>query len=379
MRKRSKDKLKDKYDSLVKKIEAIETINGIKFEEDYECDIDKLEEYQNRKRITLKRRLVIALGIQKAVRHPLFKQCESITKPNPCLREACKLLMNSLYGKMLEVSLNYSIIPIDQIVMYDDKPHYKSDVGQLVEIEEHQVLSSNGGLVVKIPIENRNTTIHLGIFILAYSKMVMAEYMNIAGRDNIVASETDSIYFPSVLLDQFPDNSKKAKISQAKRELGEEAEEKQILERAEQIEITDVCIEHPNYDPLKPWRIIGEEFGNMEVETDDIGDAMFLGKKCCYFIKSLNKRQKIESSNLSDEEYKEQTRKNTKMTFKGVPNKNLSKQVYETLYSKKYVNVADINVFTRKLFDCEETSVWVGKMTKKISAQMLLKEHTIIQ
>ena len=170
---------------------------------------------------------------------------------------------------------------------------------------------------------------------------------------------------------------KRQKFNKEKKK-GENATEHEVSERIKTIEITEACLNHPNYDPAKPWRIIGEEFGNMEIENDDIGDAMFLGKKCCYFVKSISGQKKIDNDKtLSDGEYKSKTRKNTKMTFKGVPNKNLSRNVYQELYDKNSVNIEDINLFTRKLFDCEETSVWVGKMTKKIKAQMVFGEHTI--
>ena len=82
--------------------------------------------------------------------------------------------------------------------------------------------------------------------------------MDLLGRDNIVATETDSLYFPRELLDRIPINE-----------------------------------DSPGYCENRPWCKIGKQFGNMEVEYDRIDrGALFLEKKC-YTFQSGDKRKMV--------------------------------------------------------------------------------------
>ena len=329
------DTLKKIYGSLEKQVIECEKEE---FSWSYDCDIDKLSEYQKRTKPTLLQRLENS-GITEG---ELYDSCKNIELPNSAMRETCKLLMNSLYGKMLERQVNYTFIRIEDIKYDEDGSMGYMKNNKFIAVENHDLVENNGSYSMKIREENTNNYIHFGVFILAYSKYVMASYMDLVGRDYIVASETDSIYFPNQLLSEIPDS-----------------------------------VDHKNYDKDKPWMMIGKEFGNMEIEYSDITDALFLGKKCCNFTKSLKRKEEIEKLDASDKE--QEITKNTKMTFKGVPKANLDRAVYETLYEKGRVVVENINVFQRKLFDCNESGIWVGKGKKIITAQMELKEHTLIQ
>ncbi len=47
--------------------------------------------------------------------------------------------------------------------------------------------------------------IYLGVFVLAYSRDLMMNYFDIIGRDNVIATETDSMYFHSSHLPKIAD------------------------------------------------------------------------------------------------------------------------------------------------------------------------------
>jgi len=256
--------------------------------------------------------------LEQAVRNGI------VERPNSALRTCCKLLMNALYGKMLERTVNYEYLEMEDCTFHEDgsMSYISQKTKQEVNIEygKHSALICNGRITIKAESTSSNKFLVFGLFILSLSRLILHSYMDLIGRNNIIASETDSIYFPRDLISRIPDS-----------------------------------VEHENYDPKKPWCLLGKEFGNMEVEEANIKPgALFLEKKCYTF---------------------EKTKGGRKYVFKGVPQKNLSLNSYETLFRDGSLFVDDILCFERNLFTRGETSIWIGTNCKKIRARNHYKEY----
>lgn len=224
-------------------------------------------------------------------------------KYNPSLREVYKMLLNSNFGKCLENISFYRYEEFDDLSMMDDKYEESNEVKARYY--------SNGKLVFKLKSDKMSKSpIQLGVFILAYSRKIIHNYFDMIGRENIIATETDSIYFKKSLLP---------------------------------------ILQNSNDDNYK----VGKAFGNMEIENgkiekgidDTIKNAYFLGKKC-YGLIGVNGKNKFR--------------------FKGVPTKKLTEEKYEELYKNEKVDFEDILVFKRELFSGMETGIRKGEITKNI-------------
>lgn len=159
---------------------------------------------------------------------------------NVVLREACKLIGNSTYGKMMERSVNYVWDEYDTMYSYIRSiPEDTADFSSL-----H---NCNGRLYCKTAekSEKELPPLQFGVFILAHTRNLMQNYFDMVGRGNIIATETDSIYCRRSALKS---------------------------------------LEQSTY----PLYRIGKEVGNMNLECDNIIEGYFLGKKC-YCIKYTHK------------------------------------------------------------------------------------------
>lgn len=220
---------------------------------------------------------------------------------NPALREAAKLTGNALFGKMLEAAQNKAWIEFTNFTDYSEyDPEGKYDVCQ-----------SNGHFYIKVPEEQKVLPpIQFGVFILAHSREVMQRYFDIVGRQNVIASETDSIHCHS----------------------------KHLL-----------SLKQSN-DPM--YRI-GEKYGNMVVEYDgSIKKAMFLAKKCYAYLEMK-------------EGYKDEDKKRR---CKGVASSCLTDDFYWTLFNQKEVKVDNMRVFRRNLFSDVHTGITIEYISKVIKA-----------
>ena len=143
---------------------------------------------------------------------------------NPALREVIKLYLNSLSGKLVEDPRKYGQTKF----ISDDNDDSKE---------------FNGTHIVKETNDKLNMLVGLGVMVYSYSKRLLFEYINMLPEKtkNVIATETDSIYFDKIALKEFEDNVK-------------------------------------NYSGEYPCKF-GSELGNIKFEknTDDI--CYFLGKK----------------------------------------------------------------------------------------------------
>ena len=153
---------------------------------------------------------------------------------NEAMRTVCKLCPNSLYGKMMERSKNYTYKLYDN---FNDLDHS--------EIDYQKVGYTNGKYVVKEASDSSKSPLQLGIFILGYARDKIMNYADMIGRDKIYGLETDSIS-------------------------------------------TDYINIKPIQDSIDPNYKIGIELGQMEIENKTISDLIVCGKKC-YGAKYIGK------------------------------------------------------------------------------------------
>jgi hypothetical protein len=113
---------------------------------------------------------------------------------NPALREVIKLYLNSLSGKLVEDPRKYGTI-------------------KMVSEETENSKQFNGMNTIKKSTEDLNMLVGLGVMVYSYSKRLLFEYINLlpSKTNNVIATETDSIYFDKVALKEFEDNVKNYK------------------------------------------------------------------------------------------------------------------------------------------------------------------------
>lgn len=159
---------------------------------------------------------------------------------NPALREVIKLYLNSLSGKLVEDPRKYGTT-------------------KFVSDTEESTKSFNGTNIIKTATKDLNILVGLGVMVYSYSKRLLFEYIHMLPEktNNVIATETDSIYFDKQALLGFESNVKK-------------------------------------YDGEYPCKF-GNDLGNIKFEknTDDI--CYFLGKKFYsidghYVIKGISQK-----------------------------------------------------------------------------------------
>jgi hypothetical protein len=215
---------------------------------------------------------------------------------NPVLREATKLSGNALFGKMLESSRNHSWKEFESFFDY-------SEFDPEGRYEVHQ---SNERFYIKVPDEQEiYPPLQFGVFILAHSRDVMQTYFDMVGRQNVIASETDSIH----------------------------CYDKYLLRLRE------------SNDPL--YRI-GDKYGNMVIEYNGtITKAMFLAKKCYVYLEVKPGAEK-------------------KKRCKGIATSCLTDDFYYSLYQTGKAQVDNMKLFRRNLFSDVATGVTIEYITKVV-------------
>ena len=213
---------------------------------------------------------------------------------NVVLREVAKLMSNSLYGKMME--------DIEQVCY---KEYVALTEAEKDNLSTFSLMRSNGHFYAKVKQTPETLPpIQFGVFILAHSRNVIQHYFDDVGRENVIATETDSIYCNV-----------------------------RALERLEKSQ--------------HPLMKIGAKVLNMNVDNNgDIERAFFLGKKCyACFVRGAK----------------------GKFRFKGVPSKYLNESIYQQLYMTRNVKVSGIETFKRHLFSCNDTGISRTKIDKCIN------------
>lgn len=208
---------------------------------------------------------------------------------NQAIRECCKLLGNSLFGKMMQRCENFN---------WDEFADMDSLVSSLKEGEflyQQNVRECNGRLYIRHEdAQKQLAPLQFGVFILAYSRDHMQFYFDVIGRDNVIATETDSIYCRASALYELKKST------------------------------------HPLYS-------IGKEIGQMDLEEENIFDSYFLGKKC-YALRYKTKDGKVKE----------------KFRLKGIPAKFLRWEAYEQLYADCNVTFPLVNPETKQPYEIQD-------------------------
>ena len=184
---------------------------------------------------------------------------------NPALREACKLVLNSLYGALLDQGQNKSYDDItDSVELYNETAEAE-ELAALKQLEKTENAEQraerlaanrkrpnrivyNGRVLVKTLVETKaNNSIQYGCFVLAWSRLLVQGYLDLVGRHNVVVTETDSFYVPESAVMKIEEST------------------------------------HP------VWRL-GNDFGNLKLEHEGLLDMMALAKKCYSGIKLASAR-----------------------------------------------------------------------------------------
>jgi len=221
---------------------------------------------------------------------------------NVAMREACKLLLNSLTGKLSEDSSRYykvaftngdererkngtllnglSVVKVhNRRAMDDDSEEDDDDAPTRARSPYHRLADVN-------------VWVSAGVCVYSYSKILLFKYIELLPNqaDDVIHVETDGIYFPARCLETFQRN---------------------LLNRK---------TEHRF--PLA----LGNELGNLKVESVSVGSSYWLGKKFYYYQTAEGKEA---------------------MRIKGMPQKTIAEDgtsiqlvdraLYETVYSGQAV------------------------------------------
>lgn len=215
---------------------------------------------------------------------------------NDALRNCCKLAGNSLYGKMMERSKNYTIHNFESVY----------DIDTAMFDLATNINYSNGHFIIKEESDCSKSPLHFGVFILGYARNCIMTYADMVGRDNIFTMETDSI---------------SCRMS----------------------DIEKIRNSRNVYS-------LGKHLGGMDIEIDRATEGIFCAKKC-YAIHYYNHKE---------------SKMTYKMRFKGVPKSLLNYNVYETLIRDGKIDIHNIAVWRRDLFNRENSGISIGKHTKNI-------------
>lgn len=192
---------------------------------------------------------------------------------NAALREACKLVLNSLYGALLDQGVNKCYDDVtDSIALYNDAAETEEAAALklMLDTETPEMRAArlaankkrpnrivyNGRVLVKSLVESEhNNSIQYGCFVLAWSRLLVQGYLDRVGRHNVVVSETDSFYVPEGAVMTIKDST------------------------------------HP------VWRL-GNDFGNLKLEHEGLLDMMALAKKCYSALKLAGARDIVPGKSL---------------------------------------------------------------------------------
>ena len=244
---------------------------------------------------------------------------------NPSIREVCKLLGNSLYGKMMERTKKF---------FYKEFDDYQAFTVSLAKDEYaiDRVICCNKRFYVKESAKPKNKImppLQFGVFILAHTRNLMQCYFDIIGRGNVIATETDSIYCREAAL---------------------------------------LSLKNSTHPTMR----LGKDLGNMAMELNTIVEGYFLSKKC-YAVRYEEKGKIKEKMRLKGVPGKflrwdgyEQLFHEMKVTY---PMRDPATGQYYPLYDKSgFREDGSMIMWQRTLFRGTETGVYMRKTEKTITA-----------
>lgn len=231
---------------------------------------------------------------------------------NASYRETIKLFLNALTGKLVENTAKYT------------KSDYSTNTNTFV----------NGIAVGKYedPEEQHNKMVIYGVSLYSYSKRLLFEYIDPIGAENIIAIETDSIYFDEIYLDDFLNAIKFYN-------------DNKDIHR---------FIDYTNYYPIAEGGLLG----NIKPEVNTDKPSYFFGKKAY----SVFKGNKYVSR------------------LKGIPNNTLDEYGNKiVLVNEKILEalcngddcIFNFQSLVKTLFTQNKASISVSRMTREIKGEIL--------
>jgi hypothetical protein len=211
---------------------------------------------------------------------------------NPALRTVYKLLMNSVYGKMLE-----------------DKGHYTSMVDKLPEDgsgNHWKEITLNGQIKFLKPEEDcYNELITFGLSILSYSKILLFEYIGCLpnNTDDMIAAETDGFMFEKKHLQAFHTNLENWRFKQTKESFKNPSKYQKIFENLPCKLDREETIKNNKGEDVK---IRVADIGNITfkaVSKEGKNSYFVMKKTYCYFDekeKMVAKMKGIPSSTINE-------------------------------------------------------------------------------
>jgi hypothetical protein len=107
---------------------------------------------------------------------------------NEAIRQCAKLFGNGLYGKTMERKRK---MVLDIVSSLYDIPKRDFEKCFIYRWKDKYLVRSNS-------VRENNSPIYLGVFVLAYSRNLMMKFFDAIGRSNVIATETDSIYYNAI-------------------------------------------------------------------------------------------------------------------------------------------------------------------------------------
>jgi len=191
--------------------------------------------------------------------------CETF---NVAMREACKLLLNSLTGKLVEDSSRYYQLAFTNGAPADGATSLRRKGTQLNGVDVVKVYNraptdsaesdeTRGWAWNRLP--DVNVWVGAGVGVYSYSKILLFKYIQLlpGQADDVIHVETDGIYFPARCLPAFEANL--AKVTP---------------------------------DPCFPLAL-GSRLGNLKVESVSVGTSYWLGKKFYYYATASKEVMRI--------------------------------------------------------------------------------------
>ena len=165
---------------------------------------------------------------------------------NPSYRETIKLYLTAITGRLTMDKSKYKTL---EHITSDDLAKPENSDLKLVTMHGEKYFQQE-----KDKAESMNEWVNAGVMVYSYSKRLLFEYIKYLPKnsDDVIHIETDSIYFPKCLMEEFTKNIR-------------------------------------NYKGEYPCKF-GNELGNIKTEMNTDKDAYFLGKKTyVVFDESSNK------------------------------------------------------------------------------------------
>jgi hypothetical protein len=231
---------------------------------------------------------------------------------NVAMREACKLLLNALTGKLVEDSSRYYKVAFTNGDGSGDRKKGTLLNGvSVVKVYNKPINADSSDVEAATPtrsiyhrLADVNVWVSAGVCVYSYSKILLFKYINLLPNqaDDVIHVETDGIYFPARCLEGFQQNLANRKPS--------------------------------HRFPLA----LGNELGNLKVESVSVGSSYWLGKKFYYYQTAEGKEA---------------------MRIKGMPQKTIAEDgtsiqlVDRTLYERVYAGqmvVKEYATLTKQFF-----------------------------